>query len=36
MVWIINVVLKIIGGIELRFLPGKEAEAKAKEPEVVS
>jgi hypothetical protein len=36
MVWIINVVLKIIGGIELRFLPGKEAEAKVKEPEVVS
>jgi hypothetical protein len=35
-VWIINVVLKIIGGIELRFLPRKEAEAKVKEPEVVS
>ncbi len=35
MVWIINVVLKIIGGIELRFLPRKEAEAKVKEPEVV-
>lgn len=35
MVWIVNVVLKITGGIELRFLPGKEEEAKAKEPETV-
>ena len=34
-VWIINVVLKIIGGIELRFLPRKEEEAKVKGPEVV-
>ena len=34
MVWIINVVLKITGGIELRFLPRKEEEAKVKEPEV--
>ncbi|MDD5622315.1 MAG: hypothetical protein PHQ09_04010 [Actinomycetota bacterium] len=34
-VWIINVVLKITGGIELRFLPGKEVEAKVKEPEAV-
>ena len=34
-VWIINVVLKITGGIELRFLPGKEVETKVKEPEAV-
>jgi len=34
MVWIINVVLKITGGIELRFLPRKEEETKVKEPEV--
>ena len=33
-VWIINVVLKITGGIELRFLPRKEEEVKVKEPEV--
>lgn len=34
-VWIMNVILKIAGGIELRFLPGKEVEAKVKEPEAV-
>ncbi len=34
-VWIINVVLKITGGIELRFLPGKEVEIKVKESEAV-
>jgi len=34
-VWIMNVILKIAGGIELRFLPGKEVEAKIKEPEAV-
>ena len=30
-VWIINVVLKISGGIELRFLPGKEEKISIKE-----
>ena len=30
MVWIMNVVLKISGGIELRFLPEKEEQAKIK------
>jgi len=30
MVWIMNVVLKISGGIELRFLPKKEEQAKIK------
>lgn len=37
-VWIVNVVLKITGGIELRFLPRKEEIAEVtevKEPEVV-
>jgi len=31
MVWIMNVVLKISGGIELRFLPGKEEKISIKE-----
>jgi nitrate reductase NapE component len=30
-VWIMNVVLKISGGIELRFLPGKEEKISIKE-----
>jgi len=30
MVWIMNVVLKISGGIELRFLPGKEGKVSIK------
>ena len=30
-VWITNVVLKISGGIELRFLPGKEEKISIKE-----
>lgn len=30
MVWIMNVVLKISGGIELRFLPEKKEKAKIK------
>jgi len=33
MVWIMNVVLKISGGIELRFLPGKEEKIIIKESE---
>ncbi len=36
-VWIVNVILKITGGVELRFLPRKEEIAEAaevKEPEV--
>ncbi|MBU4314339.1 MAG: DUF3566 domain-containing protein [Actinobacteria bacterium] len=32
-VWIMNVVLKISGGIELRFLPGKEEKIIIKESE---
>ncbi|MBM3702388.1 MAG: hypothetical protein FJW63_05290 [Actinobacteria bacterium] len=31
MVWIMNVILKISGGIELRFLPGKEEKISIKE-----
>jgi hypothetical protein len=31
MVWIVNVVLRISGGIELRFLPEKKEEVKASE-----
>lgn len=31
MVWIMNVVLRISGGIELRFLPGKEEKISIKE-----
>ena len=30
-VWIMNVILKISGGIELRFLPGKEEKISIKE-----
>lgn len=33
MVWIMNVILKISGGIELRFLPGKEEKIIIKESE---
>lgn len=31
MVWIMNVVLRVSGGIELRFLPGKEEKISIKE-----
>ena len=31
MVWIMNVILRISGGIELRFLPGKEEKISIKE-----
>lgn len=33
MVWIMNVILRISGGIELRFLPGKEEKISIKESE---